>query len=94
MEYIILNSHQFYHLAIMFIVEFEILSMSKHIMHCVFDCANDCNVNIYYQDTGRIHINHDDVGKNVKIYRGTYNLDLVGENLIQFHVDFPNKKWV
>ena len=29
----------------------ETLSMSKKIMNCVFDCANDCNVKIYYQDT-------------------------------------------
>ena len=29
----------------------EILSMSKYIMKCVFDCANECNVNMYYQDT-------------------------------------------
>ena len=39
----------------------EILSMSKLIMNKVFDCANDGNVNIYYQDTYSIHLNYDDV---------------------------------
>ena len=29
----------------------EIVSMSKHIMNSVFDCANDCNVKMFYQDT-------------------------------------------
>ena len=41
----------------------DILSMSTTIMNKVFDCANDCNVNMYYQDTDSIHLNHDDVDK-------------------------------
>uniref|UniRef100_UPI004049851A hypothetical protein n=1 Tax=Flavobacterium sp. TaxID=239 RepID=UPI004049851A len=44
----------------------EILSMSKRIMNLVFDCSNDCNVKIYYQDTDSIHLNYDDVDKVVK----------------------------
>ena len=66
--------------------------MSKNIMNCVFDVSNDCCVKIYYQDTDSIHLNYDDVDKIVKRYKETYKLDLAGENLCQFHVDFPNKK--
>ena len=29
--------------------------------------------------------------KLVKTYKDNYKLDLVGENLLQFHVDFPTK---
>ena len=45
----------------------ELLSMSKHVMNCVFDCANYCNANIYYQDTDSIQLNYGDVDKVVKI---------------------------
>ena len=71
--------------------EVEILSMSKHMMNCVFDCANECNVIIYYQDTDPIHLNYDDVDKLGERYKDKHKLDLVGENLVQFHVDFPTK---
>ena len=47
----------------------EILSMSKLIMNCVFGCAKDCNVNMYYQDTDSIHLNYGDVDKIAEIYR-------------------------
>ena len=60
-------------------------------MNCVFDCANDCNVNTYYQGTDSIHLNYVDVDKIVKIYTGTYKLDLVGDYLCQFHVDWPKR---
>ena len=60
-------------------------------MNCISDCANDCNVKIYYQDTDSIHSNYGDVDKTVETYKDKYKLDLVGENLCQFHVDFPEK---
>ena len=47
----------------------ETLSMSTIIMNKVFSCADGCGVNIYYQDTGSTHLNYDDVGKVVKIYK-------------------------
>ena len=48
----------------------EILPMSKTTMSCVFDSANYCNVNIYYQDADSTHLNYDGVDKNVKkVYR-------------------------
>ena len=66
----------------------EILSMSKRIMNKVFSCADDDNIKIYYQDTGSIHLNYDDVDKVVARYKEQYCLDLVGEDLGNFHVDF------
>ena len=66
----------------------EILSMSKRIMNKVFDVSNDCGVKVYYQATDSIHLNYDDVGKIVKIYKQTYNQDLAGDRLGNFHVYF------
>jgi len=66
----------------------EILSMSKRIMNKVFSCADDLNIKIYYQDTDSIHLNYDDVEKVVARYKEKYGLDLVGEDLGNFHVDF------
>ena len=57
-------------------------------MNSVFDCSNDCNVKIYYQDTDSIHLNYDDVDKVVKRYKEKYGKDLVGKNLGNFHIDF------
>ena len=64
--------------------------MSKIIRNKVFSCADDCGVNIYYQDTGIIHLNCDDVDKVVKTYKEKHGLELVGEDLGNFHVDFPD----
>ena len=58
----------------------EILSMSKKLMDCVFGCANDCNVKVYYQDTDSIHLNYDDVNTIVNRYKNKYNTDSVGVN--------------
>ena len=58
--------------SIMFIVRLESYqcpNMYKRIMNKVLSCTDDCNVNIYYQDTDSIHLNYDDVGKNVKRYK-------------------------
>ena len=80
-----LSHHNYVHCGV------EILSMSKLIMNYVFDCANDCNVKMYYQDTDSIHLNYDDVDNIVERYTDNYKIDLVGENLCQFHVDFPKQ---
>ena len=37
-------------------------------MNKVFSCADDCDVNIYYQDTDSIHLNYGDVYTVVKRY--------------------------
>ena len=66
----------------------EILSMSKRIMNKVFNCADDLNIKIYYQDTDSIHMNYDDVDKLCKYYKQKYNQELVGNGLGNFHIDF------
>ena len=59
-------------------------------MNKVFSCADDCGAKIYYQDTDPIHLNYDDVDKVVKRCKEKYGLELVGEDLGNFHVDFPD----
>ena len=66
----------------------EILSMSKRIMNKVFSCADDEDIKIYFQDTDSIHLNYDGVDKVVARYKEKYGLDLAGEELGNFHVDF------
>ena len=61
-------------------------------MNKVFSCAFDVGVKIYYQDTDSIHLNYDDVDKVVKRYKGKYGLELVGEDLGNFHIDFSMDK--
>ena len=57
-------------------------------MNKVFSCADDCDIKIYYQDTDSIHLDYDDVPIVVKRYTDKYGLELVGEDLGNFHVDF------
>ena len=59
-------------------------------MNKVFSCADDCGVKAFYQDTDSTHLNYDDVDKVVKGYEEKYGVDLVGEYLGNFHVDFPD----
>ena len=66
----------------------EILSMSKRIMNKAFSCADDLNIKIYYQDTDSIHLSYDGVDRIVDRCNGKYGLELVGEDLGNFHVGF------
>ena len=66
----------------------ETLNMSERIMNKVFSCADDLNIKIYYQDTDSIHLNYEDVDKIVERYNDKYDLNLVGEDLGNCHVDF------
>ena len=70
----------------------EILSMPKRIMNKVFSSASDIDAKIYYQDTDSIHLNYDDVDKVAKRYKEKYGLELVGEDLGNFHIDFSIDK--
>ena len=47
----------------------EFVPMSKRIMNKVCSCADDCAIKNDCQDTDSIHVNYDDAGKVVKIYR-------------------------
>ena len=53
----------------------EILSMSKRIMNKIVSCADDCDVNMYYQDTESIHLNYDNVDTVVNTYKQEYGLE-------------------
>ena len=70
----------------------ETLSMSKRVMNKVFSCAGGCDIKIYYQGTDSIHLNCDDVDTVVERYKGKYGLELVGEDLGNFHIDFSMDK--
>ena len=68
----------------------EILSMSKIIMNRVFGPAAGIDIKMYYQDTDSIPLSCKGVDKVVKRYKEKYGLELVGEGLGEFHVDFPD----
>ena len=57
-------------------------------MNKVFSCADGCGVKTNYQDADSTHLNYDGVDKVVKRYK-KYGLEWVGEDLVNFHVDFP-----
>ena len=57
-------------------------------MDKVFSCADDCDVKTWYPDTDPIHLNFDDVPIVVTSYKEKYGLQLVGDDLGSFHVDF------
>ena len=59
-------------------------------MNRVICTAEQNNINIYYQDTDSIHIMEEDVNKLAKIFKHTYNKDLIGEKMTQFHNDFDS----
>lgn len=69
-----------------------ILSMSKRIMNEVMTLAEDNEIPIYYQDTDSMHLKDADIPKLEKLFKETYNRDLIGKSLGQFHSDFnlPN----
>ena len=57
-------------------------------MNKVFSCADDCDIKIYYQGTGSIHLDYDDVPIVVKRFKEKYGLELVGEDLGNFQCRF------
>ena len=68
----------------------EILSMSKRIMNEVMCLAEDCNMEIYYQDTDSMHIESSKIKGLSDEYRKKYNRELIGEDMGQFHTDFES----
>lgn len=65
-----------------------ILSWSKRIMNEVICLAEDNNINVYYQDTDSMHLDEDKIKLLGDKYRETYNRELIGKDLGQFHSDF------
>lgn len=66
-----------------------ILSMSKRIMNEVICLAEDNGINIYYQDTDSVHMFKKDLTLLSSLFKEKYQRELVGNNLGQFHSDFP-----
>lgn len=66
-----------------------ILAMSKRLMNEVIVTAENNNIDIFYQDTDSIHLYKKDISRLEKLYFINYERDLIGNNMGQFHVDFP-----
>ena len=66
----------------------NILAISKRIMNEVMTLAEDLNINIYYQDTDSMHIDESGIKPLSEEYFKTYNRELIGKQLGQFHSDF------
>ena len=56
--------------------------------------AEDLGLDIYYQDTDSIHIKTAAIETLAEEYTKTYNRDLIGAGMGQFHTDFSSKKIV
>ena len=62
-------------------------------MNEVMCLAEDMGIQIYYQDTDSIHIEHNKLELLSKEYRKIYNRELIGENIMGcFHNDFDELK--
>ena len=71
----------------------SVLSMSKRLMNEVMTLAEDLNINIYYQDTDSMHIEHDKIEMLAQEYKRIHNRELIGEDTIgRFHNDFDELK--
>ena len=66
----------------------EILSQSKRIMHRVMCLCEDNDINIYYQDTDSMHIEHEKIPQLEKLFYEKYNKQISGDMLGQFSSDF------
>ena len=67
----------------------QVLSMSKRIMNEVMCLGYDLKCRIYYQDTDSCHVEADDLNKLEVAYEEKYKRQLRGNQLGQFHSDFP-----
>ena len=71
----------------------SVLSMSKRLMNEVMTLAEDLGINIYYQDTDSMHIEHDKIELLAQEYKRIHNRELIGEDTIgRFHNDFDELK--
>ena len=51
--------------------------------------VEDICIQVYYQNTDSMHIPRDDVTRLAEAFKNKYNLELIGNQLGQFHSDFP-----
>ena len=71
----------------------SVLSMSKRIMNEVMCLAEDLNINIYYQDTDSMHIEHEKLPLLAEEFKRIHGRELIGENTLGcFHNDFDELK--
>jgi hypothetical protein len=70
----------------------EVLGMSKRIMNEVMCLAEDNEMKIYYTDTDSMMLEDRHIKPLSELYKKTYNRELIGNNMGQFHTDFsaPN----
>ncbi len=66
----------------------DILSMSKQIMNSVMCMAEDNGINIYYTDTDSMQIEFDKLSTLADKFKETYDRELIGNGMGQFHSDF------
>jgi len=66
----------------------QVLSMSKRIMNEVMCLAEDNDIKIFYQDTDSMHLYGEDIDKLSNLYKQTYDRELIGKYMGQFHSDF------
>ena len=67
----------------------SVLSMSKRIMNEVMCLAEDLEIQIYYQDTDSMHIEHSKLETLANEFKKKYSRELIGENIMgRFHNDF------
>ena len=69
----------------------QVLDSSKHIINRVIYLAEDIDAKIWYQDTDSMHIDYDAVPRLGEAYKQTYNKELIGKQMGQFHIDFKLK---
>ena len=67
----------------------QILSVSKRIMNEAMCLVEDIGIQVYYQDTHSMHIPRYDVVRLAEAFKTKYNRELIGNQLGQFHSDFP-----
>ena len=70
----------------------EVLGMSKRIMNEVMCLAEDNEMKIYYTDTDSMMFENRYIEPLSELYKKTYNRELIGKDMGQFHTDFsaPN----
>ena len=66
--------------------------MSKRIMNELIYLCEDEDISVYYQDTDSIHILKRDLDYLRDLYNIKFNKELIGDNMGQFHSDFPPVK--
>lgn len=68
----------------------HVLSMSKRIINEVTCTAHKNHIPMFYTDTDSVHLYYNDLSKLATVYEERYGKPLIGNQLGQFHSDFPS----